>query len=167
MNNEVVLEKNLKILRTLYDKTEDEVDKARIKQYYNIELSKLIAIRNRTKEVSNNFEDKTLNYKINRVKRLHNKKLASMISNKCCSNFLKEKGIKLDKDTLEHYYFMIKRDLMNNSDGKEFKGEYKKNRLLSILLDTKVVKQFDRKFSTIDYSVDEKDDLFKKGLGKC
>lgn len=155
MNDKELLEKRELILSAIRDSLSNEDEK----KYYD----------NLIRSIKSSEVDSDQGLTISRIKRAH------VNSKKYCKNVIKDFVNVSDIDSLgkdelvNKYYFMIKNILMNshNSNG-EIDSNYKRDRLVSMLLNTKVVKQFDRKFDNIVYDVDDVgDELIKKGMGRC
>lgn len=172
MNDTILLEKKLNILLTAYETATDLEEKLNAKQLYNMLLQELLKSDSDKKEYYvSMLKDEPL--KIERVRRIHNKSLVDDIKRKIIKAYLIDYDIDLEENNeeiLNKFYFNIKENLLKGTNDGSIDKEYIKNRLTSIMLDTKVVKKFDKKFdSNIEYEKDyqDGDDLIKKGLGKC
>ena len=174
MKDTFLIEKKLNILSALYENTDSIEEKRNTKIYYNMLLQDLLksdSVNKKYYSTKITMEDEPL--KIKKIKRLYNANLCKKITEKVIKSFLYENDIELREDNilevLNKYYFKIKNMLVNRNYSGNFDKTYVKDRLTSILLETKIVKKFDKKFDKVEYVDDiiDNDDIIKKGLGKC
>ena len=171
------IENTLTVLFNAYKKCQNELEKTRIEQLYNIFLNDLEKSNSENKEYYRTLiqnkkskEEKPTEkgLKIKSIKRSNKIDLNNLGKKFIATTLSVEENNDLDFEKLMNIaYQKIKNKMLKGiSQDGEIPINYKKNRLISILLNSKVNLKRNSKYSNISYNdnVKQIDEIIEKGL---
>lgn len=174
------IENTLTVLFNAYKKCQNELEKTRIQQLYNIFLNDLeksnsenkeyyrTLIQNKKSKEEKPTETTEKGLKIKSIKRSNKIDLNNLGKKFIATTLSVEENNDLDFEKLMNIaYQKIKNKMLKGiSQDGEIPINYKKNRLISILLNSKVNLKRNSKYSNISYNdnVKQIDEIIEKGL---